>query len=257
MPKIIKLALLVLFILWLGSKLTEVEVAAVANAVGLPQLPVSMNLESYRGKDDQKLVEVNGLLIADFQDHQVSYVPLNRLPNYLRYAFIATEDSRFFQHGPVDVKGILRATVTNLQNQQIAEGGSTITQQLAKNLFLSQERTMMRKLEEVYLAYQLEKKYSKTQILEMYLNQIYFGGGMYGVDRAAHKIFGVSAEEVTLAQAAMLAGIPKHPSKYWPLEHPEAATERQRIVLDRMVSIGYITRDEAETAKQQVILSKE
>lgn len=256
MPRFIKLALCVLFILWLGSKLSEQELVAVAKAVGLPQLPTSSTLESYRGQDNQKLVEVNGLLIADYNDHRVSFVPLDRLPNYLRYAFIATEDARYFQHGPVDPKGILRAAATNLQSQQIAEGGSTITQQLAKNMFLSQEQTLLRKLQEVYLAYQLEQVYSKNQILEMYLNQIYFGGGMYGVDRAARKIFGISAQEVNLAQAAMLAGIPKHPNKYWPLAHPEAAIQRQGIVLDRMVALGYITREEAELAKEQVVLQR-
>lgn len=211
------------------------------------------NLQDYTPSGGQKIVEINGKLAANLEENQLKWVPLGRIPQHLRFAVIAVEDSRYFQHGPLDLQGIARAVWVNLTNRTYAEGGSTITQQLAKNLFLNQEKTLERKAEEAVLAFLLEKKYSKDQILEMYLNQIYFGPNTYGVGRASEKFFGKSVDKLSLAEAAMLAGIPKNPGKYSPVKNYPEAKERQELVLERMLEAGFITGEEAKRAKTEVI----
>ncbi|SHJ75326.1 transglycosylase domain-containing protein [Propionispora hippei] len=176
-------------------------------------------------------------------------VSINKIPKDLQNAFIATEDARFYQHIGVDPKGILRAVWANITNRGVSEGGSTITQQLAKNALLTQEQTIKRKIQEAFLALQIEQQYTKTEILEMYLNHIYFGQGAYGVQSAAQVYFGKNVEDLTLAECAMLAGIPKSPNYYSPLNNLKAATERQATVLEQMVKYGYI--DNATAAKAQ------
>ena len=150
-------------------------------------------------------------------------VALKDLPPYLPKAFIAIEDRRFYSHYGVDPVGIARAAVANVLHRGVSQGGSTLTQQLAKNLFLTQERTMARKLQEVELALWLERKHSKNEILELYLNRVYFGSGAYGVEAAAQRYFGKSAKNVTVAEAAMLAGLVKSPSRLAPNRNPEGA----------------------------------
>jgi penicillin-binding protein 1A len=156
------------------------------------------------------------------------YVRLDRLPVYLPQAVIATEDRRFYNHLGVDPVGLVRAGVRNLAAGSVVQGGSTITQQLAKNLFLKPDRTMARKLEEVMYAIWLERRFTKDEILELYLNRVYFGGGTYGVEAAARRYFGRSARSVTLTQAALLAGLLKAPSRYAPTRNVELATSRQQ-----------------------------
>jgi len=176
------------------------------------------------------------------------YVRLNRLPPYLPQAVIATEDRRFYNHLGVDPVGLVRAGFRNLIAGSVVQGGSTITQQLAKNLFLSPDRTFARKLEEAMYAIWLERRFTKDEILELYLNRVYFGGGTYGVEAAARRYFGRSARSVTLTQAALLAGLLKAPSRYAPTRSVELATTRVDVVLDNMVEAGFLSSAEAETA---------
>ena len=176
-------------------------------------------------------------------------VKIEQIPIHLQQAFIAVEDARFYEHKGVDPRGLARAIYTNLKAEEIAEGGSTITQQLAKNAYLTQERTLKRKIQEVFLALQLEKQYTKQEILELYLNQIYFGQGAYGVQAAAKTYFGKNIEELNLSECAMLAGIPKSPNYYSPFNNIRASIERRNTVLDQMLKYNYIRPSEAAEAK--------
>ncbi|WP_443867419.1 transglycosylase domain-containing protein, partial [Megasphaera sp.] len=169
----------------------------------------------------------------------------------LQNAFIAAEDNRFYEHIGIDPIGIFRAIFANLTNRGIAQGGSTITQQLAKNAFLSQEQTLKRKIQEAMLALEIEHKYSKKEILEMYMNQIYFGQGAYGIQTAAKTYFNKDVNELTLTQCAMLAGLPKSPNYYSPFNNLNEAKKRKNVVLDQMVKYGYVSAAEAEDAKNQ------
>ncbi len=197
----------------------------------------------------------SGKLIATTKSEENRIpVKLSSVPKSLQEAFIAVEDVRFYQHIGVDPRAILRAFFSNLTSSGIAEGGSTITQQLAKNAVLSQEQTLKRKIQEVFVALQIERKYSKSEILEMYLNQIYFGQGAYGVQSAARVYFDKDVDKLTLAQAAMLAGIPKSPNYYSPLNNLNAAKERQGVVLDQMLKYGFITEKEAQDARKEKIV---
>ncbi len=180
-------------------------------------------------------------------------VSINKIPKDLQNAFIAAEDARFYQHFGVDPRGILRAVWSNITDRGVSEGGSTITQQLAKNALLTQERTLKRKVQEAFLALQIEQQYSKREILELYLNQIYFGQGAYGVQSAAHVYFGKDVEELSLNECAILAGIPKSPNYYSPLNNLKASKERQAIVLEQMVKYEYITHDTALKARNAEI----
>lgn len=175
-------------------------------------------------------------------------IDINKVPKNLQNAFIAAEDNRFYDHIGVDPIGILRAVVTNLTNRGIAQGGSTITQQLAKNAFLSQDQTLKRKIQEAILALELERKYSKKEILEMYMNQIYFGHGAYGIQTAAHTYFGKDVGDLTLAECAMIAGLPKSPNYY--SSSVNEATARKNVVVGQMEKYGYITPSQAEEAKK-------
>ena len=176
-------------------------------------------------------------------------VKIEQIPVNLQNAFVAVEDNRFYEHKGVDFRGLLRAFYTNIIAQEIAEGGSTITQQLAKNAYLTQDRTIKRKIQEIFLALQLEKQYTKQEILELYLNQIYFGQGAYGVQAAAKTYFGKNVEDLNLAECAMLAGIPKSPNYYSPFNNLNAAIERRNTVLDQMVTYGYISHKDAYDAR--------
>src|SRR5258708_21279089 len=168
-------------------------------------------------------------------------VPLKDLPPFLPKAFIAIEDRRFYSHYGVDPLGIARAAVANIVHRGVSQGGSTLTQQLAKNLFLTQERTLQRKLQEVELALWLERKHSKAEILELYLNRVYFGSGAYGVEAAAQRYFGKSAKNVTIAEAAMLAGLVKSPSRLAPNPNPQSAEAPAQIGLPAMADAKFIT----------------
>ena len=186
------------------------------------------------------------------------YLVLDEIPLNLRRAIVAVEDSRFYTHSGFDLSGIARAAVVNFESGQIEEGGSTITQQLVKNLFLSQEQSFTRKIEELLLAMEMEKEFSKDEILELYLNTIYFGSNFYGIYDASKGYFGVEPKDLTLAESAMLAGLPNAPSLYSPYVDFMLAKKRQLIVLDAMVKASILTKSEAEKAKiATIILAKE
>ncbi len=195
------------------------------------------------------LLAVDGTRIARFGSLYGEPVQLAGLPSYLPRAVLATEDRRFYDHFGVDILGILRAVVANVRAGGIVQGGSTITQQLAKNLFLGPERTLHRKIQEALLAIHLEQRFTKDEILTIYLNRVYFGAGAYGVEAAAAKFFGKPAAQVSLYEAAMLAGLLKAPSRYNPARDSDLAARRAALVLDNMVAAGYLDAQAAAQAK--------
>ncbi len=174
------------------------------------------------------------------------FVALADLPKMYKEAVVAVEDRRFYQHQGVDYIGIIRALINDIRYMELREGGSSITQQLAKNLYFEGETSLQRKVAEVFVAFDLEKNYSKSEILEMYVNSIYFGNGYYGVGQASRGYFGKMAKHMTDAESTMLAGIPNAPSAYAFNKHKDKAIQRQKQVLRRMVKNGYLTEEEAE-----------
>lgn len=201
-------------------------------------------------KDHTPLIRIlarDGSLIAE-RGGADDHVPIDLLPRHVSDAVIATEDQRFYDHFGVDPWGLLRATITNVRAGRFVQGGSTLTQQLAKNLYLTSERTFERKLEELALTFWLETRLAKADILELYLNRVYLGSGAYGIDAAAHRYFGKSARKLTLAEAAMIAGLLKAPSRYSPLTNPSMARARGRLVLGQMLGAGLITAAEERAA---------
>ena len=199
-----------------------------------------------------QVFDSHGRLITTLHSDQNRLpIDINKVPQNLQNAFIAAEDNRFYEHIGIDPIGIFRAIFANLTNRGIAQGGSTITQQLAKNAFLSQEQTLKRKIQEAMLALEIEHKYSKKEILEMYMNQIYFGQGAYGIQTAAKTYFNKDVNELTLTQCAILAGLPKSPNYYSPFNNLNEAKKRKNVVLDQMVKYGYVSAAEAEDAKNQ------
>ena len=177
-----------------------------------------------------------------------SYVELNTLPVYYKNAIVSVEDHRYYDHGPIDLIAIMRAIVSNIRNKDLLEGGSTITQQVAKNLYFigTDTNSLYRKIAEIFMAYDLEDTYSKDDILEFYINTIYFGDGYYGVDEACNGYFKKSAKDMTLYEATMLAGIPNAPSVYAPTVNKDLALNRQRKVISTMVENEYLTQEQAD-----------
>ncbi|MGH7369563.1 MAG: penicillin-binding protein 1A [Candidatus Methylomirabilaceae bacterium] len=211
-------------------------------------LPQLRQLAIFQPGEPSLLYDDQGLAFAPVVPEYRIFVPLSKIPMVLRQAIIAAEDARFYQHGAIDLRGIARATIRNLMAAQIKEGGSTITQQLAKTLFLSHARTIERKMRELELAWDIEQRYSKDQILEMYLNSIYFGHGAYGVEPAARTYFSKSVTELSLPEAALLAGLPRAPGRYSPLIDAARAKARRQYVLDRMVATGVLKKAKAQQA---------
>ena len=177
-------------------------------------------------------------------------MPLDEMPDHLIKAVLATEDRRFYEHFGIDIDGTFRAMVTNAQAGGVVQGGSTITQQLAKNLFLSNERTYQRKINEAFLAIWLETRLTKNEILKLYLDRAYLGGGAFGVDAAAQYYFGKSVRDVTLPEAAMIAGLFKAPTKFSPLVNLPAARARANVVLDNLVDAGFMTEGQVYGARR-------
>ena len=191
---------------------------------------------------------MHGRALAVRGDMGGEIIPLKDLPSYVPKAFVAIEDRRFYEHYGVDPWGIARAAFANVLHRGVAQGGSTITQQLAKNLFLTQERTIHRKLQEALLALWLERKFSKTQILELYLNRVYFGAGAYGIEQASQRYFGKSAKHISLAEAALLAGLVRSPSRLAPTRNFNGAEHRAQIVLKAMAELGFVSKTNERAA---------
>ena len=228
--------------LWTGIALIGVVIWVGAH------LPALQALEIPKRPPTIEITGLDGSVLATRGEMAGANVSLKDLPPYLPRAFIAIEDRRFYSHYGVDPHGIVRAAVANVLHRSVSQGGSTLTQQLAKNLFLTQERTLQRKLQELELALWLERKHSKAEILELYLNRVYFGSGAYGVEAAAQRYFGKSAKNVTLTEAAMLAGLVKSPSRLAPNRNPEGAEKRAQVVLTAMADAKYITAAQAQAS---------
>jgi len=207
-------------------------------------LPQVEDLQTFEPSSMTAILADDGRPIRFFYLERRIPIPLNEVPETLIHALIAVEDSRFYQHFGLDLKGILRALWKDIRSLSAAEGGSTLTQQLSKVLFLTPEKTLVRKLREAILAINIERRYSKEEILNLYLNQIYFGEGAYGVEAAARTYFGKSARELDLAECAMIAGIPRSPTLYSPISNAERAVERMKVVLGRLFEEKYITAEE-------------
>ena len=193
--------------------------------------------------------DINGNVIyTTLSEERRVPVSIDKIPKHVQQAFIAIEDNRFYEHSGIDYRGTARALVSTLSGREV-QGGSTITQQLAKNAFLTQERSIIRKIKEAFIAKELEHKYTKDEILTMYLNQIYFGQGAYGIESASLYYFGKHVQNLDIAEAATLAAIPKSPNYYNPFENPKESKNRQELVIDQMVKYGYISANSAAKAK--------
>jgi penicillin-binding protein 1A len=236
--------------------LAVLAVALVGGAAGLllalmRDLPEIQQIESYRPSAATRVYSADGELLGQFFIERRIPVRLSEMPLIMRQAVIAIEDQNFYSHLGVDFQGIGRAIWADVRAHEFAQGGSTITQQLARGLFLSPDKTLRRKLKEALLALKIERYYTKDEILERYLNQIYLGSGAYGVEAASQTYFGKNVGELTLGEAALIAGLPQYPSVYSPLNNPDRALARRRIVLSKMVEHGYISQQQARAAGQE------
>jgi penicillin-binding protein 1A len=211
-------------------------------------LPAIQSLEIPKRPPSIQIVDVTGRPLAMRGDMGGAVLPLKDMPSYVPKAFVAIEDRRFYEHYGVDPWGIGRALIANVLHRGVSQGGSTITQQLAKNLFLTQERTIHRKLQEAMLAIWLERKFSKTEILELYLNRVYFGSGAYGIEQASQRYFGKSAKQISLPEAALLAGLVKSPSRLAPTRNFDGAERRAQTVLAAMAELGFVTPSSQQLA---------
>jgi len=217
-------------------------------------LPQIRELENFEPSAATRIYSSDQVLLAELFLEKRIPVPIDQIPAYLKSALIAIEDRQFYTHSGIDVKGIFRAVVKDIMAGQFVEGASTITQQLAKTLFLSREKTLIRKIKEAILAIQLERRYTKNELLALYLNQIYFGSGAYGVESAARRFFGKPASQMDLSQCALIAGLPKAPSRYSPLVNPELAEKRRNLVLKIMHNQGIITETQHRLATAEPVL---
>ena len=230
--------------------LAIVLVVGVAMVVAYPNLPDITDLADYKPKLPLRIYTADDQLMGEFGEERRNLTPIKDIPDVMKNAVLSIEDSRFYQHGGVDYLGILRAGVANIGRVK-SQGASTITMQVARNVYLSSEKTYTRKIYEILLTYKLEHMLTKDQILEIYMNQIFLGNRAYGFASAAETYFGKSLKEITIAEAAMLAGLPKAPSAYNPISNPKRARSRQLYIIERMEENGYITAEQAKAAKAE------
>jgi len=226
-------------------------IIGIALAVAYPNLPEISGLTDYRPKLPMRIFSSDGVLIGEFGEERRNYVPIAQIPKVMQDAVLAIEDARFYQHSGVDYKGVIRAGLADLGETHSSQGASTITMQVARNFYLSTEKTLTRKIYEVLLALKIENQLKKEQILEIYMNQIYLGQRSYGFASASEIYFGKPLKDVTIAEAAMLAGLPKAPSAYNPISNPKRATQRQLYIIDRMLENGFISAEQHEAARRQ------
>jgi penicillin-binding protein 1A len=248
--------LLGLLICIVGLIISAGLVLGYALVVAQPNLPSLEALTDYRPKVPLRVYTADHVLIGEFGEERRSVVRIQDVPDYLKKAVLAIEDARFYDHGGVDLTGILRAGTVALTNGHASQGASTITMQVARNFFLSSEKTYTRKIYEMLLAYKIERALTKDQILEVYMNQIYLGQRAYGFASAARVYFGKDLKDITLAEAAMLAGLPKAPSAYNPVVNPKRAKVRQQYILERMLELHYITQQQYEDAAKEPLVVK-
>ena len=240
---------------------------AVALIIGVVGIGLTMHIKDAYQIDLSKLeeplpkptviIDKNGDAASELSSSRFTSVPLSKIPDELIHAIIAVEDQRFFDHWGVDVRGIIRSAWRNFRAGSVVQGGSTITQQLAKNLFFTSERTYTRKFNEIVTAYRIERQYSKEAILELYLNQIYFGEGTWGIQDAAKVYFGKDVQEITLSEAALLAALPKAPTHYSPFQNEQKAKERRNLVLLLLYEQNYLTKDDYEKAVNEEIILRD
>lgn len=234
---------------------TLLMVIGMAMAVAYPKLPDISDLADYTPKLPLRVFTADGLLMAEFGEERRNLTPIEDIPQILKDAVLAIEDNRFYQHSGVDYVGIVRAGLANL-NRLKSQGASTITMQVARNVYLSSEKTYTRKIYEILLTHKLEHLLSKDEILEIYMNQIFLGNRAYGFASAAETYFDKPLQDITIAEAAMLAGLPKAPSAFNPIRNPTRARSRQLHIIDRMVINGYITPEQAAQAKAEKLQLK-
>ncbi len=239
--------LLGLIVTFFGATFGIAVGTAVVTLTNLPQVD---QLEHYQPMGVTTLRDIRGKVIREIYLERRMYVPFEKIPGLVRNAFLATEDWRFYDHFGLDLQGLSRAILKNIFERRYAEGASTITQQLAKVLFLDPEKTLGRKLKEAMLAIQIERRYSKNEILGLYLNQIYLGSGCYGVEAAARTYFGKSVGDLSIAEIALLAGLPKGPNLYSPFKSPDMARERRNTVLQSMFERRLISQKELDNARE-------
>lgn len=244
-----------LFGLVIGLGVIGALILFFALAMAYPNLPELDTLTDYRPKIPLRIFSADNVLIGEFGEERRNLVHIKEIPDMMKKAVLAIEDDRFFEHGGVDYLGIVRAALHNLSGGA-RQGASTITQQVARNFFLSSEQTLKRKIYEVLLAWKIEKNLSKDQILEVYMNQIYLGQRAYGFSSAAQIYYGKKLQDISIAEAAMLAGLPKAPSAYNPVVNPKRAKARQQYILQRMYKLGYITEPEYTHAKEEELKIK-
>lgn len=238
-----------------GLVVAGVLIVGFALTMAYPNLPELDSITSYRPKMPLRVFSADNMLIGEFGEERRNVVRFKDIPEIVKKAVLAIEDDRFYEHGGVDYLGITRAALHNLSGGA-KQGASTITQQVARNFFLSSEQTFKRKIYEILLAWKIEQNLSKDQILEIYMNQIYLGQRAYGFSSAGQIYFGKDLKDLTIAEAAMLAGLPKAPSAYNPVVNPKRATVRQQYILQRMRNLGYITEAQYEQAKNEELVTK-
>src|SRR5450830_384146 len=251
---------LLCIVLWAGGLvlagiLSVLIIVAIAMAVAFPNLPDISDLSDYRPKLPLRVYSVEGVLIGEFGEERRHLTPIKEIPNGMTDAVLAIEDARFYEHSGVDYKGVLRAALANLGHLK-SQGASTITMQVARNVYLSSEKTYTRKIYEILLTFKLEHMLTKDQILEIYMNQIFLGNRAYGFAAASEAYFDKPLKDISIAEAAMLAGLPKAPSAYNPISNPKRAKTRQLYIIDRMQENGFITAEQALTAKQETLTIK-
>jgi penicillin-binding protein 1A len=235
-----------------GLALASAMLLALALAMATPQLPDTSSLTDYRPRQPLRVFAADGPLLAEFGEERRIFTPIEQIPKVMKDAVLAIEDANFYRHGGVDYRGVLRAALAQFSEAK-SQGASTITMQLARNFYLSTEKTFIRKIYEILLAFKIEAQMSKDQILEVYMNQIFLGHRAYGFAAASEVYFGKPIKELTVAEAAMLAGLPKAPSAYNPLTNPRRAVVRQRHIIERMLDNGFITQAQHDAALQQVL----
>lgn len=221
-----------------------------ALAIAYPQLPDISDLADYRPKLSMRVYSVEGKVIGEFGEERRTLTAFKDMPQVMKDAVLSIEDSRFYQHGGVDYIGLLRASIANLGHAK-SQGASTITMQVARNVYLSSEKTFTRKIYEILLTLKLEHMLTKDQIFEIYLNQIFLGNRAYGFAAASQAYFGKPIQQISIAEAAMLAGLPKAPSAYNPISNPKRARTRQQYIIERMFENGFITKEQAQVAKEE------